>query len=60
MRSAVGGLLLLVAATLALQLTVGRDNDFGFACFILFCLGVLGLAGIGVKTLLERSRSAGD
>jgi hypothetical protein len=49
---------LLTALTLVLQLTVGKENDFGFACFIVFCVAILALVGVGVKALVDRRRSA--
>ena len=57
MRRLVPSLVVLIMLTLVGMLTVGRENDFGFACFLVFCAALLCLAAIGVTTVTRRSRS---
>jgi hypothetical protein len=51
-------LALVVAVTLVLMLTVGHENGFGFACFIVFVLALIALAVIGIRALLQHRRAA--
>jgi hypothetical protein len=55
------GLAGIVILTLILQLTVGKDNNFGFACFIVFVLALVALLALGIRTfVLHRTRPHGN
>jgi biotin transporter BioY len=47
------GLIGIVILTLILQLTVGKDNNFGFACFIIFALALIALLVLGIRTIFR-------
>jgi hypothetical protein len=40
------------------MLTIGKENDFGFACFLVNCATILALAILGVRALVERRQAA--
>ncbi len=40
------------------MLTVGHENNFGFACFIVFVVAVLALAVLSIRALVQRRRTA--
>lgn len=46
-----------IAVTLILQLTVGHDNNFGFAMFIVFVIAILLLLASAVRDLARRRRA---
>jgi Na+/melibiose symporter-like transporter len=58
MTRAAGALGALVLTTLVLMLTVGKDNDLGFACFLVFVVAILALLALGTRSLVRR-RSGG-
>jgi hypothetical protein len=58
MRRVVAGLAVVFVVTMIGMLTVGKENNFGFACFLVNCATILGLAVIGVRALLDRRRAA--
>jgi len=57
MRAA-AGLAALMLLTLVLMLTVGHENNFGFACFLVFVAAAVSLAVLGVRALAQRRRTA--
>ena len=56
MRAA-AGLAALMLLTLVLMLTVGHENSFGFACFLVFVAAAAALAVLGVRALAQRRRT---
>ena len=44
--------------TLVLMRTVGHENSFGFACFLVFVAAAAALAVLGVRALAQRRRTA--
>jgi uncharacterized membrane protein len=51
-------LVAIIVLALVGQLTVGHENDFGFACFIVFALAVVTLVVMGISALVQRRRAA--
>jgi hypothetical protein len=46
----------LAALLVVLMLTVGKENNFGFACFLVFAVDVVALLGIGLTVVIRRTR----
>jgi len=57
-RPAASVLVAIIVLSLVGQLTVGHENNFGFACFIVFVVAVLALAVLGIRALVQRRRTA--
>jgi hypothetical protein len=58
MRRVVAGLAVLFVLTVIGMLTIGKENNFGFACFLVNCATILGLGILGVRALIDRRRAA--
>jgi hypothetical protein len=58
MRRVVAGLAVLFVLTVIGMLTIGKENNFGFACFLVSCATILGLGILGVRALIDRRRAA--
>lgn len=52
-----GTLVAVIVVTLILQLTVGHDNSFGFAMFIVFVSAILVLLPSAVRDLARRGQT---
>jgi hypothetical protein len=57
MSRVVPGLAVLFVLTMVGMLTIGKENNFGFACFLVNCTTVLGFAVLGVRALIDRRRA---